>query len=79
MCTKNIAKFFEDTEVLFLPCNTAWLSQALDHAIIVAFQVTYAAYFPDCVRLLAVRKNQLPDTSVNRSVSRTQFMLLHNS
>jgi hypothetical protein len=29
--------------------------------------------------LLAVRKNQLPDTSVNRSVSRTQFMLLHNS
>jgi hypothetical protein len=77
VCTKNIAKFFENTEVLFLPRNTTWLLQALDHAIIVALRVTCVAHFPDCVRLLDVRKNRAPDASVNHSVSRTQFMLLH--
>jgi hypothetical protein len=76
VCTKNIAEFFENTEVLFVPCNTMWLLQVLDHAI-VAFKVTYAAHFPDCVRLLAVRKTQAPDNPANHSVSRTQFMLLH--
>ena len=48
MCTKNIAEFFENTEVLFLPHNITWLLQALDHAIVVASKVTYAAHIPDC-------------------------------
>jgi len=77
VCTKNIAEFFENTKVMFLPHNTTWLLQVLDHVIVVAFKVNYATHFPDCVRLLAVRKTQAPDTPVNYSVSRTQFMLLH--